>query len=90
MKSLADNVTSWLEGFGLSGDNATYNVDGLTYRVEVADDPTGPWSSGSSLLEQIGIGADNGDGTETVKVLLKQIIPGTARKFMRLALEAGP
>lgn len=67
-----------------------YTAGGLTYRVEAADTPSGPWTSNASLLEQVGSAVNNGDGTETVSVRLKQTTPATTKKFMRLVLMPSP
>ncbi|MEI6075099.1 MAG: hypothetical protein WCS94_05965 [Verrucomicrobiota bacterium] len=67
-----------------------YTAGGVTYRVEVADELTGPWKSSTSFVEQAGPAANNGDGTETVNVRLKQAVPGTMQKYMRLVVIPTP
>lgn len=67
-----------------------YTAGGVTYRVEVADSLNGTWASNTSLVEQLGSAVNNADGTETVKVQLKQLIPTATQKFMRLVLVPNP
>lgn len=75
-------------GAGVVG--VDYTAGGLTYVVQVADNVTGPWQSGSSFVELIGPRVANGDGTETVRVQLKQTVPAASRKFIRLVLIPTP
>ena len=75
-------------GTGMVG--VDYTTGGVTYRVEVSDSLAGPWNSSTSFVEQAGPAANNGDGTETVNVRLKQNVPGTTQKFMRLVLIPTP
>jgi hypothetical protein len=74
-----------------SGGTGTVGVDytagALTYRVQVADSPSGPWVSGTGVVEQVGLATDNGDRTETVSIRLRESLSGIARKFMRLILD---
>lgn len=46
----------------------------------------GPWTSTTSLVEQLGSATINGDGTETVTVRLKLPVSSSAQKFMRLVV----
>ena len=70
-------------GTGTTG--VDYTADGVQYTVEVSDDlsPTG-WTSGSGLVQIVGIPVDNGDGTETVTVQFLASIAGLDQKFLRL------
>ena len=79
----ARNDTSTFPHIQRSGPSA---VGGYLYRVEVADTLTAPWSSGTTLVEQIGPTINNGDGTETVTVRLKQAVSGTTQNYLRLVL----
>jgi len=63
-----------------------YTAGGLTYTVQVANDLAGTWQSGTALVEQVGAAINNGDGTETVSVRIKQAITGSTQKFVRLVL----
>lgn len=68
-----------------------YTAGGLTYTVQVASELGGAWQSGSSLVELVpGSRVDNGNGTETVSVRLKQPVAQTTVKFMRLVLTPSP
>lgn len=74
-----------------AGGTGTVGVDymagGLLYIVQVADDLLGSWDSGSDLVELVpGSRINNGDGTETVSVRIKQSLSGTTQKFIRLIL----
>ena len=75
---------------GVGTVGVSYAAGGYLYRVEVADTLTAPWSSGTTLVEPIGPTIDNGDGTETVTVRLKQVVSGTAQNYLRLVLVPTP
>ena len=64
-----------------------YEAGGLIYTVQVTDDLGGTWQSGTAFVELVpGSRLNNGDGTETVSVRIKQTLSGATRKFMRLVL----
>jgi len=84
-------VLSYRERTGGTGTvGADYTAGGLTYTVQVANDLAGTWQSGTTLVEQVGAAINNGDGTETVSVRLKQAITGSTQKFVRLVLLPTP
>lgn len=67
---------------GSSNDGVNYTANGIVYTVEHNDDLDSPWSSGS--VTAAGLPLDNGDGTETVTVLLTTPLTGSGRQFLRL------
>ena len=68
-----------------------YTADGVTYTVQIANDLTDPWQSGAEFVELVsGSRVNNGDGTETVRVRIKQAATGWSQKFMRLVLIPTP
>ncbi|MEI8043799.1 MAG: hypothetical protein WCL11_20480, partial [Verrucomicrobiota bacterium] len=81
-------VLTYRERLGGTGTvGVDYTADGVTYTVQVASDLNSAWQSGSSLVELVpGSRVNNGDGTETVSVRLKQTLSNSTRKFVRLVL----
>ncbi|GEM_PF-2040993 len=74
-------------GSGTSTDLAGYVADQVRYIVECSTDLT-QWDTGAVLLEEDG-SEDNGDGTFTQRVRLKQRIADDAdgKEFLRLRVE---
>ena len=81
-------VLTYRERTGGTGTvGVDYTAAGLTYTVQVTTDIAGTWQSGAALVEIVpGTRVDNGDGTETVTVSLKQTLSSSTRKFVRLVL----
>jgi parallel beta-helix repeat protein len=84
-------VLTYRERTGGTGTvGVDYTAGGLTYTMQVANDLAGTWQSGTALVEQVGAAINNGDGTETVSVRIKQAITGSTQKFVRLVLLPTP
>jgi hypothetical protein len=85
-------VLTYRERTGGAGTvGVDYTAAGLTYTVQVTDDLAGTWQSSAVLVELVpGSRVDNGDGTETVSVRLKQTLSSATRKFVRLVLVLTP
>ncbi|MCC5808256.1 MAG: hypothetical protein JJU00_18155 [Opitutales bacterium] len=65
-----------------------YTVDGVSYRAEAsASLGEGTWHSGGDWFELDGPPVDNGDGTETVYLRLKEPVAPGAPKFIRLRID---
>jgi len=61
-----------------------YTAGGVTYFIERSDS-VGNWSSGSSVLEQVGPATPNQDGTESMTVRAKDAIDtSSTTEFLRL------
>ncbi len=74
---------------GGSGDASDgYTSNGIHYRVECSETLNGTWETGSDLLQVVGEPVDNGDGTESVTVRIKQAISESPCAFMRLNVSA--
>jgi hypothetical protein len=73
-------------GSGIVG--VDYTAGGITYTVQAAPTLTLPaWTQGTGVVQQVGLGTPNGDGTETVAVrLLSPVGPANPRYFLRLRL----
>ena len=82
-------IVSYRQHAGGSGVvGVDYTMDGLIYGVQVADSlPTGPWVSGTNSVEWTGDRTDNGDGTETVGVRIKQPIGLLSQRCARLTIQ---
>lgn len=67
----------------------TWQVDGISYIVEVSDDlQAANWDSDASTVEWGNLATDNGDGTETIRCRMKKPIdPAGVRYFIRLRVE---
>jgi hypothetical protein len=64
-----------------------YELDGINYAAEVSSDLSPEsWNSGTGVFEVLEAPIDNGDGTETVTVRLKNSIPGEVSQFLRLKI----
>lgn len=57
-----------------------------SYAVEVSSDMV-LWQSGSTFTEEVGVPDENGDGTETVTVLVLVPVASDSRAFARLKVE---
>ncbi len=75
-------------GTGVVTETTGYTADGVVYVVECSStlEPSS-WKSGASLLEEVST-SDNGDGTETVVVRMKQTIREDldGKEFLRVAV----
>ena len=69
-------------GAGITGVN--YTAGGLRYTVQYDADLVAPWASGDVV--QMGSPIDNGDGTETVTVLVPTSIEEQDTLFMRVQI----
>lgn len=78
-----------LHGAGTGTTEDGYTVGGVLYTVQWSSDLVN-WQTGSADLEQVGPAADNGDGTETVRVRLKKTISDQPRAFLRVTVERTP
>ena len=63
-----------------------YEVDGIRYWVEFSPDLVN-WFRGVDDVEEVGSRQENGNGTETVTVRVRQPMNGVARQFIRLVIE---
>lgn len=88
-----DPVGPWLQiafrqrqgGVGTPG--LDYVADGVHYLVETTADLTSIlWQSGSSWLEVRGTPVNNGDGTETVTIRLKEALSPDQVRYLRLRI----
>jgi hypothetical protein len=73
----------------------TMLIDYFEVSTTSPPDPIAAWLAsfgltGTTLVEQVGAAINNGDGTETVRVHIKQAITGSTQKFMRLVLLPTP
>jgi hypothetical protein len=58
-------------GSGSGSSESGYTVDGITYTLKTSPSLSATnWQTGSSVIQQVGIPVNNGDGTETVTVRL--------------------
>jgi hypothetical protein len=68
-----------------------YTVDGIRYTVESSTSLlSGPWTSGPGTVAVTGTPRDNGDGTETITVILPHPITQHPARFLRLKVSAVP
>ena len=63
---------SFLRRSGGTGTTESgYTVDGITYNLKASPSLSATnWQTGSSVIQQVGIPVNHGDGTETVTVRL--------------------
>ncbi len=66
-----------------------YAIEGIRYIVETSDDMV-TWNTGPTYFMAVGYPQDNGDGTETVTVCLKQPLPQDGHVFLRVRVERVP
>ena len=66
-----------------------YTVDCVAYTVETSSDMLEPWSTGSAVIEAVGLPVDNGDGTELVTARVSSPMSPGNPAFIRLKVQ-GP
>lgn len=65
-----------------------HSFAGITYQVQVVSNlAADAWFAGSDRVEEIGSPTENGDGTETVRLRLKQSVDDAAQQFIRIRVE---
>jgi hypothetical protein len=69
-------------GNGTGTTESGYTVDGITYTLKASPSlSSANWQSGSSVIQQVGIPINNGDGTETVTV---RILGSNQTSFLKM------